>query len=422
MYRFGFDNYEDEEIKHPNLWSDDSSAFITHLPSSWHELLSRAEIPFETNSVELYNLNREKYIYIVEPLGDPYDWLGFDENLQRIDFFLKNISNLALDDIRNKRAKLLVWWGSEAHPLIVRDLNICQELHNEARRLGFDSSQITFVSSNMLMNDSYKSWKTNSDYRDDSDINIIQFLGYRESIKAFIKTNNWESSEPKTDKYDNSFLCFNRNLLNPHRTILLTMLQDNKLLENSLTSYQKIHDDDLSRIVTNGKYHFNISSITANKHQKILETLVADSPKVIDVDEWETNHFDTSTSWPYDKTFFSLVSETHFVWRCKFLSEKTFKAIYNHHPFILIGDCNSLELLRSYGFKTFEPFIDESYDKEVDNYSRMKLAIKEVKKLCSLDKNGRKEFLKNTLDIVLHNYQILVEDNSNRIAETFRKI
>ena len=52
----------------------------------------------------------------------------------------------------------------------------------------------------------------------------------------------------------------------------------------------------------------------------------------------------------------------------------------------------------------------------------MKLAIKEVKKLCSLDKNGRKEFLKNTLDIVLHNYQILVEDNSNRIAETFRKI
>ena len=153
-----------------------------------------------------------------------------------------------------------------------------------------------------------------------------------------------------------------------------------------------------------------------------METLVADSPKVIDVDEWETNHFDTSTSWPYDKTFFSLVSETHFVWRCKFLSEKTFKAIYNHHPFILIGDCNSLELLRSYGFKTFEPFIDQSYDKEVDNYSRMKLAIKEVKKLCSLDKNGRKEFLKNTLDIVLHNYQILVEDNSNRIAETFRKI
>ena len=65
----------------------------------------------------------------------------------------------------------------------------------------------------------------------------------------------------------------------------------------------------------------------AKKHQNILKTLIADSPKVIDVDEWETNHFDTSTSWPYDKTFFSLVSETHFVWRCKFLSEKTFKAI-----------------------------------------------------------------------------------------------
>ena len=96
MYKFGFDNFEDEEIKHPNLWSDDSSAFITHLPSSWHELLSRAEIQFETNSVSSYHSNREKYIYIVEPLGDPYDWLGFDENLQRIDFFLKNISTYCL--------------------------------------------------------------------------------------------------------------------------------------------------------------------------------------------------------------------------------------------------------------------------------------------------------------------------------------
>ena len=58
----------------------------------------------------------------------------------------------------------------------------------------------------------------------------------------------------------------------------------------------------------------------------------------------------------------------------------------------------------------------------VDNYDRMKLAIKEVEKLCLLNQSERKDFLKNTLDTVLHNYEILVEDNSNRITETFRKI
>ena len=422
MYRFGFDNFEDDTILKPNLWFDDSSPFITHLPSSWHELLSRVGVPFETNNVSVYHKKKQEYFYIIEPLGDPYDWLGFDEDLNRYDFFLSNMSNEALDDIKNKRSKLLIWWGSEAHPLVTRNLNVAEQLHNEARRLNFDSSQITFVCSNMVFEEEYHEWKKKSNYIDDSEINIIQFLGYRESIKAFIKTNNWKSSRPNVDKNDNTFLCFNRNLLNPHRTLLLTMLEENKLLEGSLTSYQKIDENEISRIFTNGSYHFNISDSTGKKNQSILKKLIPTSPSVIDVDEWETNHFDTSTTWPYDKTFFSLVSETHFVWRCKFLSEKTFKAIYNHHPFILIGDCHSLELLRSYGFKTFEPFIDESYDEEVDNYTRMKLAIKEVKKLCSLDDNEKREFLKNTLDIVLHNYEILVEDNSERILKAFRKI
>ena len=35
------------------------------------------------------------------------------------------------------------------------------------------------------------------------------------------------------------------------------------------------------------------------KHYSLaLKDLQKDSPSIIDVDEWETNHYDTSPSWP----------------------------------------------------------------------------------------------------------------------------
>ena len=52
MYRFGFDNFEDDTILKPNLWFDDSSPFITHLPSSWHELLSRVGNAVKRNKIK----------------------------------------------------------------------------------------------------------------------------------------------------------------------------------------------------------------------------------------------------------------------------------------------------------------------------------------------------------------------------------
>ena len=52
-----------------------------------------------------------------------------------------------------------------------------------------------------------------------------------------------------------------------------------------------------------------------------------------------------------------------------FISEKTWKPIMVGHPFIMVGNKNNLKFLKDLGYKTFDKWIDESYDDiEDENY------------------------------------------------------
>ena len=144
---------------------------------------------------------------------------------------------------------------------------------------------------------------------------------------------------------------------------------------------------------------------------KILKDLQKDSPSIIDVDEWKTNHYDTSPTWPYEQTFFSLVSETHFVQDTLNLSEKLYKSMANNHLFIVVGTYGTLKSLQERGFKTFEPYIDESYDKEKDPYKRIKMIVIEVERLCKLSDREMKEIIVKTEEVVKYNYDTLINDH-----------
>ena len=55
-----------------------------------------------------------------------------------------------------------------------------------------------------------------------------------------------------------------------------------------------------------------------------------------------------------------------------------------YHPFIVYGSPFTLKSLRELGFKTFSPFIDESYDETISPFRRMQKITKEIKRLCSM--------------------------------------
>jgi hypothetical protein len=66
------------------------------------------------------------------------------------------------------------------------------------------------------------------------------------------------------------------------------------------------------------------------------------------------------------------------------LTEKTYKAIVSKKPFMMIAPSGSLELLKKEGFRTFESFVDESYDKTDDMVKKKTLIINQIKMLNTL--------------------------------------
>ena len=80
----------------------------------------------------------------------------------------------------------------------------------------------------------------------------------------------------------------------------------------------------------------------------------------------------------------NIVTETVFYHKKLHLTEKIFKPIAVQRPFILVAAPGNLAYLKTYGFKTFDRWIDESYDLEEDNDKRIQMIVDEIEKLSNL--------------------------------------
>ena len=94
------------------------------------------------------------------------------------------------------------------------------------------------------------------------------------------------------------------------------------------------------------------------------------------------------------------------------LSEKSYISIKVGKPFIIFTTKGGvLAHLRKQGYKTFEPFIDESYDNPELGYNeRFQLLLNETDRLCSMTKTELKQLSINLNPIVKHNLKIFTDD------------
>jgi len=71
----------------------------------------------------------------------------------------------------------------------------------------------------------------------------------------------------------------------------------------------------------------------------------------------------------------------------------------------LAGFTGSLKNLRSFGYKTFHPYIDETYDTIDNDEDRVEAICNEIERLCKLSDTEILEWQRNVEPIILHNYQ-----------------
>lgn len=96
-----------------------------------------------------------------------------------------------------------------------------------------------------------------------------------------------------------------------------------------------------------------------------------------------------------------------------FATEKTYKAINCKRPFIAVSTPYFLRGVNEMGFKTFSPYIDESYDEIVDNKERMKAIVAETKRICTLPQDEYETLINNLKPIVKHNFDLFVKLHQN---------
>ena len=119
----------------------------------------------------------------------------------------------------------------------------------------------------------------------------------------------------------------------------------------------------------------------------------------------------------FGKSYFNVITESLIESESNtvFITEKIFKSIYAKMPFILYGVAGTLNSLKEMGYKTYENIIDESYDKEKNDLSRLDLIIKEIKRLAELSAEDFLELYQKTIAITEWNYQNYIKRNSENI-------
>lgn len=119
----------------------------------------------------------------------------------------------------------------------------------------------------------------------------------------------------------------------------------------------------------------------------------------------------------FQSCFLHVVNETVFYYNKLHLTEKIFKPIVCRRPFVLVAAPGNLAYLRSYGFRTFEPWIDESYDNVTNNNQRLHMIAQQIKQIAQLTESERTAMHQEMQEVLQHNYNHFFGEFRNIITK-----
>ena len=395
----------------------------------------------------LANLNIPSYKIEISDLKDDSCFIlpiccgGLDKYLDILDdggsggkTFLHFLDERVRNLIRDNNGYILINYLHEGH---IRQENY-KELHNELLNYNIPANKVIFVSSNVNGKKQYETFCDNMPLLTKSKIHIIEANHMLESsvdIYNYVLDNNYNNDLDKVLPYKQSFvnkqdlddmrdtirekyfLCYNR-VIREYRLALIAMIYKMGLQDKGIISlgakevdiaFGGVWPDYISDFIEDKKQNEIVSD--AVKKIKPLYPIDADS----DIDaNWIYKDGErwggavgqwTNFSHQYKRIYFNIVTESCYNEDCIYMSEKIFKPISNLVPFIIVSTPFFLKKLREIGYKTFHPWINESYDEEVDNDKRFFMILDEIKRLCSMTKEEIHKWYYEMEDILLYNQE-----------------
>lgn len=198
------------------------------------------------------------------------------------------------------------------------------------------------------------------------------------------------------NKAEKKFLCFNRNI-KPHRIWFYYALIKSDMLNEGYVSYHlpKINPKEYSSVSNS---HWTLKRIPAELHNDFKQTNARKMyPRMLDkLDTKAIINYGSGPRQYYDNSLLSIVTESDSV--KNFITEKTYKAIANLHPFFIVGNPDQHALLRQRGYHTFEELFNSN---SVINYAEAMTMLGYIK---SQDIKQLKKIIRQKyIDKLIHN-------------------
>ena len=215
---------------------------------------------------------------------------------------------------------------------------------------------------------------------------------------------------PTKRKLKKTYISFNRITSNKrvYRSLLVNELYKNNLLDAGYISYSKLCPDTNESFSTSIRAGVPGYTINSTLKEEAISNIYQLPELRIDFPEQTIPNQSMLLSPMKElmESFIFLVTETCYFESKTHLTEKIFKPIVLRMPFILVGCAHNLKYLRSYGFKTFGDFWDESYDTIEDPILRLQAITKILKDMSKLSTDEQQDMLANMQPILEHNYNL----------------
>lgn len=378
----------------------------THLLSAMYdELLSHPE-----ESLFFGKRKYRKYVYPIKMSPHFDDFTGLTKKGSKLngEYFWKHMSMEALEDARNGKAIILLDYAQENYI----EMPSYIKLHECLKSSGIPKEQIILAFNSFNAQELYESWfPENQRYLMVKNWPfVLANTSYYYSHMRGSTINLGRFLESKNRLRNNHFLFKIRRPRMYRQLLLYRLCTDDLLQKGDWSCLQKTQYND-----------GNID------HMKQLYQCELNNEKIKDLyslfphrlqDEMDGT-YDSISSWTdthtrsYENAYFYICTETYTHGEHKSVTEKVCKPLVNFMPFVFVSFCGALKHLQNLGFKTFHPFIDESYDNEPDEYKRVNMVYKEIEKICSKSKEELHEWYWQMEDIYIHNHHHLLNYYKN---------
>ena len=330
------------------------------------------------------------------PLGAWYPmvagWFDFSQD------YIAQISNTALAKIKSKEMSLVFTYHEGDHPGRIRDrLNTLCEQH------GIDCEMTWVVSGNSAA-DQYQ----NCVYWPE-----LEFMYWRTVNKNSCALYHLN---PRSRAYTG--LCRIDKLW---RKVFMSDLWSHELHKHGYFSYTQ-HllggEDDYYGCALRNSY-------LAECQPRVDQFIAAGPFRVDDLDSRAHNNYDQNMTDLYTDSYFNIVLETMIDVDDsggQFVTEKTFKPIFNNQFFVAVSSADHLRHLRDLGYQTFGRCIDESYDSNPNNQDRFEAVLNLTKSLIRSGQDNLHRLYQDLAPEIQHNAHVFQTGMAHRLRAVADRI